>query len=104
MTRRNMFLHFFLFHYILVWKICANTDQVLFNRGLVKHQCMTDMIGFSYTQCLSHFRSNHTKANVMVYKRRFSLCCTFIFAGTLVHNVEPGSILAYRTMRGKFDF
>ena len=101
MIRKSIIIYYYFFS---VWEIGANEDQVLFNHRLMAEQCRTAMLGVSYTQCLSHFRSNNTNANGMVYKRRFSLCYTYIISGPPDYNKEPGSILAHGSIIGKFDF
>ena len=96
-------LFFHLFHYFCHWVIDASGYKVLFNHGLDTNTCMTSMIHMSYIQCLTHFRSNTTRANAVVYKRRFSMCYTYIISGTFLYKQEPGSVLVHGRKVGKCD-
>ena len=100
--QRYMFayVHLYIFaKYLMI----VTSENIIYNNGLESQTCMLSVFGVSYSQCLLRFRGNTSNENVMVYKRKFSLCNTFHTPGSPLFLGQPGSILAYNgPISGKY--
>jgi hypothetical protein len=106
MFEKRRVYSFLCFHVIYFFNyLNIDAQNVLLNHALDAHTRVTsvrNVTRVSYTQCLTHFKCNTQHANVMVYKRRFSLCSMYNVSEELVYRHEPGSVLAHTTLIGKF--